>query len=174
MVVPPVANLTCNTVAIIGCGNANRCDDGVGPAVIDLLQSEPLPPGVSLYDAGTDGMSVMYRARGMSRLIIIDAKMPEHSPGAIFKVPGEVLQSTPPHSLNLHDFRWDHALYAGRKIYTESFPADVDVFLIEAKSLQLGIGLTPEVREAAQVVAAKIRELLIDHVQALTAWSSVV
>ncbi len=169
MVVPPVANLSDNTVAIIGCGNPNRCDDGVGPAVIDLLQSELLPPGVSLYDAGTDGMSVMYRAKGMSQLIIIDAKMPEHSPGAIFKVPGEVLQSTPPHSLNLHDFRWDHALYAGRKIYKESFPAKVDVFLIEAESLQLGIGLTPKVKEAAKVVAAKIRGLMTEHMQALTA-----
>ena len=158
-----MANLIENALAIIGCGNSNRCDDGVGPAVIALLQSGPLPRGVSLYDAGTDGMSVMYRAKGMSRLIIIDAKMPENSPGAIFKVPGEVLQSTPPHSLNLHDFRWDHALFAGRKIYADSFPAAIDVFLIEAESLQLGVGLTPRVNEAAMIVAARIRSLIAEN-----------
>jgi len=57
-------------MAIIGCGNTNRSDDIVGPAVINLLQSCALPAKVSLYDAGTDGMSVMYRAKGVTRLIM--------------------------------------------------------------------------------------------------------
>ena len=59
MVVPVVADLT----AIIGCGNPNRTDDGVGPYVIKLLRDRDLPDNVVLFDGGTDGMGVMYQAR---------------------------------------------------------------------------------------------------------------
>ena len=150
------------STAIIGCGNPNRRDDGVGPHVIDILQGYKLPDHIGVFDAGTDGMSVLYRARGISRLIIVDARISEGNAGAIFEVPGEVLHAPPPQSMSLHDFRWDHALYAGRKIYGEEFPEDVHVFLIEAHSLDLGIGLSNLVSEAAQTVANKIRELVFE------------
>ena len=83
MVLPALAHMTAEaaTVAVIGCGNPNRSDDGVGPRVIALLREKSLPPSVGLFDAGTDGMAVMYRARGVSRLIIVDAKAPEGAPG---------------------------------------------------------------------------------------------
>lgn len=155
-----VANLRFKRTAVIGCGNPNRTDDGVGLHVIQLLNSQPLPDDIELFDAGTDGMSVLYRARGISRLIVVDARAPECTPGAIFEVPGEVLAAPPPRSLNLHDFRWDHALYAGRKIYADKFPEDVKVFLIEAASLELGIGLTPVVARAAHIAANQISQLL--------------
>lgn len=146
-------------LAVIGCGNPNRRDDGVGPRVVELLRQRSLPASIALFDAGTDGMSVMYRARGTSRLIIVDARKPEGSPGAIYRVPGTFLEAPPPQSLNLHDFRWDHALYAGRRIYGDAFPAEVKVFLIEAASLDLGLELSPEVEQAAEEVADRIADL---------------
>lgn len=148
------------TTAIIGCGNPNRSDDGVGPHVINILNRQKLPDHIGVFDAGTDGMSVLYRARGISRLIIVDARMPEGNAGAIFEVPGDVLDALPPHSMSLHDFRWDHALYAGRKVYGDNFPDDVRVFLIEAHSLDLGIGLSSRVTEAAETVAGAIVDLV--------------
>lgn len=152
---PPLAHLT----AVIGCGNPNRSDDGFGPRVIELLRRHDLGPDVAIYDAGTDGMGVMYQARGCARLIIVDARAPEGDPGAIFEVPGEVLERPPNQSLNLHDFRWDHALFAGRKIYGDDFPADVTVLLVEAKSLDLGLGLSPEVSAATEAVADRIAQM---------------
>ena len=59
-------------------------------------------------------MGVMYQARKASHLVLIDARVPNNHPGAIFEVPGEILRPLP-QSYNLHDFRWDHALYAGKK-----------------------------------------------------------
>lgn len=153
MVVPPLADLM---LAVIGCGNPNRSDDGVGPEVIARLRSTGLPDAVALYDAGTDGMAVLYRARGLSRLIVVDAKAPETTPGAIFEVPGELLESPPTNSLNLHDFRWDHALHAARRIYGAQFPGEVTVFLIEAQSLDLGLGLSAAVSKAADDVVKRI------------------
>lgn len=156
MVVPALAHLM---LAVIGCGNPNRTDDGVGPEVIRRLMERRLPASVALYDAGTDGMSVLYRARGMRKLILIDARVPEDAPGAVYEVPGATLSAKPGASYNLHDFRWDHALYAGRQIYGDDFPRDVLVFLIEAQSLDLGLGLTPKVSAAADHVVRRIEEL---------------
>lgn len=144
------------SLAIIGCGNPNRSDDGAGPAVIARLGDYALPHGVQLYDAGTDGMGVLYRARGMTHLAIVDARRPESAPGAIYEVPGDVLEAPPPASFNLHDFRWDHALYAGRRIHGEAFPRAVKVFLIEAASLDLGLDLSPAVEAAVTTVAERL------------------
>ena len=156
MVLSPVADLT---LAIIGCGNPNRSDDGVGAAVIKKLREYSLPDHVQVYDAGTDGMSVMYSARGASHLIIVDAREPDGNPGAIYEVPGAVLAAPKTQSLNLHDFRWDHALYAGERIYGDAFPKDVKVFLIEAESLDLGLHLSKSVAQAADQVAKQIQAL---------------
>lgn len=147
--------------AIIACGNPNRSDDGAGPEVARRLREMPLPKDIAVFDAGTDGMAVLYRTRGLRRLIVVDAKAPRGHPGAIYEVPGELLQAPPPPGLNLHDFRWDHALYAGRKIYGDDFPPQVAVFLIEAETLDLGLGLSAAVATAAARVADKIKTLAI-------------
>ncbi len=155
MVLPTLADLS-PTTAIIGCGNPNRSDDGVGPYVVSLLRDRDLGDHVALYDGGTDGMGVMYRLRGVEHLIIIDARAPGDRPGALYEVPGDVLEMRPPPSLTLHDFRWDHALYVGRQIYGEAFPNDVLVFLIEAASLDLGLEISPQVQATAFKVAQRI------------------
>ena len=107
-------------------------------------------------DGGTDGMGVMYQARNASHLILVDARVPDQHPGAIYEVPGDILESPPPQSYNYHDFRWDHALYAGKKIYGDAFPTFIKVFLIEAERLDLGLTLSEKVEKSAQIVAEKI------------------
>lgn len=155
-----MAHLKTPDIVVIGCGNPNRSDDGVGPHVVGLLGQNGVPEHTRIFDGGTDGMSVMYNARGATHLIIVDARAPESASGAIFEVPGEVLEAPPNNSLNLHDFRWDHALYAGRRIYGDDFPVNVSVLLIEAANIDLGLKLSTEVSEAAVTVEARIRGLI--------------
>lgn len=149
-------------IAIIACGNTNRRDDGVGAEVLRLLRADDAfaCDDVSLLDAGTDGMSVMFAASGCRTLVIIDACSTGSDPGALFHVPGGELEQPPRDSYSLHDFRWDHALFAGRKIFREQFPTDVTVFLIEAESLDFGIGLSDKVAAAAHTAAERIREIV--------------
>jgi hydrogenase maturation protease len=159
MVMPAVADLTAMSCAIIGCGNPNRCDDGVAARVLHLLHGAiGKHKGVRLLDAGTDGMRVMFAARGCRALIIIDACRSGSEVGAIFEVLGAELAQPPPDSFNLHDFRWDHALYAGRRIFAGDFPAEVTVFLIEAGRVEYGTELSPPVAAAADRVAAMIAD----------------
>ena len=148
-------------VAVVGCGNPTRGDDGVGPHIVRALAGRGVArAGVRLLDAGTDGMAVMYAARGCGMLIVVDAARSGADPGAVFEIPGEELDDRPPPALSVHEFRWDHALYAGRRIYGEEFPREVTVFLVEAQSTDFGLELSPPVAAAAARVAERIAELV--------------
>jgi len=149
--------------AVIGCGNPTRTDDGVGGEVLRRLAAYGCgadPARVKLLDAGTDGVAVIFAARGCRRLIVVDACRSGSEPGAVFELPGSELGDGTARPLATHDFRWDDAIAAGRRIFGDEFPADVTVFLIEAQSLDFGIGLTPIVWAAAAKVADRIAALL--------------
>jgi hydrogenase maturation protease len=154
-------------LTIIGCGNSNRTDDGAGVYVAQHLQKfvrENPKENVKIFDAGTGGIDVMFHARGSTRLIIIDASQSGSEAGAIYEVPGEELEREREVSYSLHDFRWDDALFAGRKIFKEDFPKDVSVFLIEAESLDYGLELSPKVKFAADIVIERLRKIINEYV----------
>lgn len=153
-------------LTVIGCGNPNRGDDGVGVAVAERLRARlarhPVPR-VRVFDCGTAGIEVMFAARGSDALVIVDASRTGAPPGAIHEVPGEELSRVPEPSYSLHDFRWDNALFAGRKIFGDAFPREVTVWLIEAASVDLGIGLSPAVSAAADVVYERVLAQIAAH-----------
>jgi hydrogenase maturation protease len=152
-------------LVVIGCGNSNRSDDGSGVAVAQRLLAKDLrrPGVVEIFDAGTGGMEIMFQARGAKKLVIVDACTSGSEPGAVFEVPGAELESRPTPSYSLHDFRWDHALYAGRRIWGDEFPRDVTVFLIEAQELGLGLDLSAPVARAAAIVEERIEALIFAY-----------
>ncbi|WP_414576807.1 hydrogenase maturation protease [Anabaena sp. CCY 9402-a] len=150
-------------LTIIGCGNLNRSDDAVGVIIAQRLQkylAKNPHPNVQVYDCGTAGMEIMFQARGSKKLVIIDASSTGSEVGAVFQVPGEELTALPEPSYNLHDFRWDHALAVGRKIFQDDFPEDVTVYLIEAANLDFGLELSPVVQNAADLVFEKIIKII--------------
>jgi hydrogenase maturation protease len=146
-------------ITVIGCGNPARSDDGVGVWVAQQLMAEYRDDEqVRVLDAGTSGLEVMFRARGSAALIIIDAVASGNEPGQIFEVPGAELENAAQERPGAHGFRWDHALYAGRMTFGQSFPKQVAVFLIEAADLSMGVELTAPVAAAAAKVLALLRE----------------
>ncbi len=153
-------------LTIIGCGNSNRRDDGVGVYVAQTLKqflAENPREKVKVFDAGTGGIDVMFHARGSTSLVIIDAGKTGSEPGSIYEVPGDELLAEREVSYSLHDFRWDHALYTGRKIFREDFPRDVTVYLIEAESLDLGLELSPRVRDAGDNVIERLKKVIDEY-----------
>jgi hydrogenase maturation protease len=103
----------------------------------------------------------MFQARGSRALILADASDSGAEPGAIFRLPGGELASVPEPSFTLHGFRWDHALYAGRKIFRDAFPEDVTVYLIQKEKLDLGGGLSAPVHAAVE----RVVELILEQVK---------
>ena len=148
-------------LVVIGCGNVNRSDDAAGVRVIHSLREQfgvSLPPCVRLFDAGTGGMEVMFQARGATALIIVDACRSGSAAGAIFRLPGTEIDGAHVPGYSLHDFRWDHAVHAGRRIFGAAFPGELTVYLIEAGSLQLGTEMTEPVGRAVTQVCEYIAE----------------
>jgi hydrogenase maturation protease len=153
-------------LVVIGCGNTNRRDDGVGVLVARRLLAAGVrhAGAVEIFDAGTNGMDVMFQARGARKLVIVDACTSGSEPGAVFEVPGSELANRPAPSYTLHDFRWDHALYAGRQIWGDAFPSDVTVFLVEASDLGFGLDLSAPVACAAEIVEERITAVISAYV----------
>ena len=152
-------------LVVIGCGNLNRSDDAAGVRVVQQLRAEfgaGLRTDVRLFDAGTDGMQVMFQARGAQRLIIVDACRSASDAGAIFCLPGSEIDTAHAPAYSLHAFRWDHAVHAGRRIFGAAFPSDLTVFLIEAGSLELGLELTAAVGRAVDQVSKRIAQSIRD------------
>ena len=152
-------------LVVIGWGNLNRSDDAAGVRVIHQLRADfgdDLPVGVRLFDAGTGGMEVMFQARGARQLIVVDACRSGTEAGAIFRLPGSEIATVHQPAYSLHDFRWDHAVHAGRRIFGADFPSDLTVYLIEAGSLQLGTELTAPVSHAVGQVCEHILQSIRD------------
>lgn len=149
-------------LAVIGCGNPVRQDDGVGIEVVNELRQRGCGAGVALIDAGTGGLDVMFRVRGARHVVIVDACQSGSEAGAVFRLPAREATTPAEHGFTLHGLRWDHALYAGRRMFGDSFADHAEVILVEAQELGFGIGLSPAVRQAA----ARVVDLLTPLVQA--------
>lgn len=150
-------------LTIIGCGNPTRSDDGLGPFVARRMCEYIEARGradVRAFDAGTDGMAVMFAARGSDALVIVDAARTGSEPGAVYEVPGDVLAREYAPSLNLHDFRWDHALAAGRRIFGAAFPAAITVVLVEVECTDFGLSLSAAVAAAAETVITRLEAIV--------------
>lgn len=143
-------------ITIIGCGNLIRKDDGAGPILIRKLWDLGIPSHVRLADGGTAGMDVVFQIGNAKELIIIDACTTGAEPGTVFEIPGEEVEVIPLEDINLHDFRWDHAIAMGRWLLKEEFPEKITVYLIEAEDLSYGSGLTPKVEDGVNKLAKKL------------------
>jgi hydrogenase maturation protease len=145
---------------IIGCGNILRGDDAVGPVFVRHLWERGLPDGVRCADGGTGGMDVAFQMRGVPHVILVDACRSGSEPGALFKLPGTAVEHLPPlQGINLHAFRWDHALAFARWLLKDAYPETITVYLIEGEHFTVGEALSPAVETAMH----KLADMLLDE-----------
>jgi hydrogenase maturation protease len=144
---------------VIGCGNLLRGDDAVGPVLVRRMLDRGLPDGVEVADGGTSGMDVAFRMRGAARVVLVDAASTGGEPGSTYRLNGADVEQLPAlETLNLHSFRWDHALAYAHWLLKDEYPAEVVVYLIEGAAFEFGAPLSPVV-EAAM-------DRLVDHLLA--------
>jgi hydrogenase maturation protease len=142
---------------VIGCGNLLRGDDAAGPVLVRRLRERGLPEGVECADAGTDGMEVVFRMRGMPEVVCIDACTSGSEPGSLFELSAAECASLPlPAGVGTHAFRWDQALALGRLLLKDEYPPCVRAYLIEGESFAVGAGLSPAVDRAIDRLADRI------------------
>lgn len=146
---------------IIGCGNLLRGDDATGPVLIRRMWEKGLPDHVHCADGGTGGMDVAFQMRGVKHVILVDACQSGSEPGAIFEVPGHEVEQLPPmEGINLHAFRWDHAIAFGHWLLKDDYPEQVTVFLIEGADFEIGEELSPAVDKAIDQLVDRLFKLI--------------
>jgi len=138
---------------VIGCGNLLRGDDAVGPLLVRRMLERGLPPGVEVADGGTSGMDVAFRMRGVGKVILVDAATTGGEPGTLYRLTGADVETLPPSRDQPACLPVDHALPSPGGPSRDEYPAEVEVYLIEAGSLEFGDRLTAEVEAAMDRLA---------------------
>lgn len=149
-----MAGVDHGTVVVIPLGNRARGDDGVGPAVMDLLAAD----GETAFAVRTpgDAMDMVGCWEGASTAIIVDAAQSGAEPGTIHRIahadgilPKDAGR-TSSHGLGLAEaLALSEAL--GRR------PPRLVVYAVEASSFEPEAPLTPAVAASVPKVAALIR-----------------
>jgi hydrogenase maturation protease len=147
-----------NTV-ILGLGNSLRGDDGVGPAVIEWLDGQELPPGVEAIDGGTSGLDIVSILMGRQRAIIVDAANIDRAPGQWVRFTPDVAQlKENGMTLSLHSAGLTEALALGAALNV--LPPTIIIYGVQPQNSDWSPQLSDEVRTAvAEVGRAIFREL---------------
>lgn len=145
---------------VIGCGNLLRGDDAAGPAVVQRLRDRGLPEGVGCVDGGP-GLDVVFQMRDVPRVILVDACATGSEPGTLFEVSGGDVQALPPFAgVDLHAFRWDHAIAFAHRLLGNHHPAEITAYLIEGERFDAGADLSPSVAAAVDRLTSFLLETL--------------
>lgn len=143
-------------VVVIGVGNEDRRDDGVGSLVVRRLR-RAAPAGARWALCAGDAPSLLEAWRGAREAILVDALVSGATPGSVHRfeahlgpVPAEFAHCSS-HSLGVAE-----AIEMGRAL--GALPERLVVFGIEGEDFRSGRGLSRGVEAAARAV---VREILV-------------
>jgi hydrogenase maturation protease len=147
-----------HNILVIGVGNENRADDGVGLIVARRLK-ERFAEHVRFLEEPSDGTRFLDLWRGSDVTIIIDAVISGAEPGHIHKF--DARQSPLPASLfhySTHSFGVPEAVELARVM--DQLPKTIIVYGIEGECFDEGANLSPTVELAAQELVEQLAQVL--------------
>ncbi len=139
---------------VLGVGNRDRGDDGVGPAVTDRLMAS-VPAGVTVRQAPADASEIIAAWEGASRVILVDACRSGAPAGAVRRVDAthETVPADPP-GCSTHGFGLAAAINLAKAM--GRLPERVVIYAVEAETLDHGAPMSPAVEAAVPVVASRV------------------
>jgi len=137
---------------VICVGNADRADDGVGPACADLLSNHGLPVRVSPGDA----FELLELFRGAPAVFLVDAVVTgAQPPGTIYSFSGDAAEiRSASWACSTHGLGVAEALRLARTLGV--CPPRVCLYGVEAANFGWGEAMSPEVTAALPELAARI------------------
>ena len=141
-------------VLVIGLGNPERGDDGIGTNVIDDLVGT-LPPDVALLARRGDLLSLIEDWAGFDAVVCIDAAAPLGIPGRICRIDlnsAELPRGVAPNSS--HALGLSEVFELARVLHVA--PPQLIVYAVEGGSFEGGAPMTPAVAGAVRVVADRV------------------
>jgi hydrogenase maturation protease len=143
---------------VIGVGNEYRRDDGVGPHVVAALKDR-VPPGVEVVISDGEPADMLEAWEGARLAVVVDAVRAVPSvPGRLHRVVLSAAETLPAVAVSSHGLGVDAA--AALAAALDRLPDCLIVHAVEVADTTQGVGLTPEVAAAADMLAeAVLREL---------------
>ena len=145
---------------VLGLGNPLMRDDGIGLAALERLREDWEPgPDVELVDGGTWGMNLLPVIEDADALILLDAVNAGVEAGSALvlerdEVPRFLGLKLSPHQIDLREVL---ALADLRG----TLPARTVVFGVQPAVVAAGMGLTPRVAAAVDIVVRRTAERLV-------------
>lgn len=136
---------------LIGCGNEYRSDDAAGLIVARRVQ-ERASGQVTVRESSGEGAALIEAWRGARTVILVDAICSGSEAGAIHRI--EAHRERLPAKLfnySTHAFGVAEAVELARVL--NRLPPRFIIYGIEGKNFDAGVGLSPEVKAAAESVA---------------------
>lgn len=139
---------------VIGVGNPDRGDDGVGPFVAQRIAELP-PPGVETVECSGDPADLIALWQDVETVIAVDACQSGSPPGTIHEFDAQT-EPLPAGlgAISTHGFGLAAAVELARAI--GCLPPSFTVIAIEAASFKLGAPLSPAVERAGRIAADTI------------------
>ena len=149
-----IGSISPRTVLVVGLGNPDRGDDGVGERVAQELAGR-LPPDVNVRACRGDVLNLIDEWAGFDALICVDAAAPLRSPGRVHRI--DLAVEALPRELS---FASSHAMGLAEAVALARTlgraPRDIIVYAVEGARFDTGSGLAPEVAAAVATVAERI------------------
>ncbi len=147
---------------ILGLGNVLCGDDGLGVAALARLARRwRLPESVEMMDGGTLGLALLHHVRAAETLLIVDAIRADGGPGTFVRLEGDDVAPAVESRLSVHQIGVADLLDGLR--WTDSSPQRIVLLGLVPRSMELHVGLSPEVEVAmdglVEAVAAEVADL---------------
>jgi hydrogenase maturation protease len=142
---------------VLGMGNPILSDDGFGLVVVERLNEQPLPEGVSARASEVAGLRLLELMRGYDKVIIVDALCSgSRSPGDIARFSGDDFRGGHRYS-SAHSIGIRTVLELGERLGYE-MPSEVVAYAVEAEDVEtFGEQLSPAVEAAVDEVIELVR-----------------
>jgi hydrogenase maturation protease len=134
---------------VIGVGNPDRGDDGVGRVVARLLSSH-----MPVIEHDGEATDLAHTLRSIRRAWLIDAAQSDSPPGTIHRIDCTGDMPLPRSTVSSHGFGLAEAIGLARALGTT--PPHCIIYAIEAAAFTPGAPLSPSVESAALEVANRI------------------
>jgi len=140
-------------VLILGIGNRFRGDDGAGPLLVDCLSGKV---GETLLDVGEEPLNYLgvIESSVPDTILVFDTAEMGEKPGSIRRVNLENLSLSG--TVSTHSIPLQQIL---RLIETRT-KSNILLFGVQPRTLQLGNGMSPEVRGAVKRFAGQLANVL--------------